>query len=281
MVQAKLLESACIVDDAARAANLKSNLQRGFPICKPLPEKTGPLAIVASGPSVSDHIDELRQWPGDTWAINGAYDYLLTQGICAEGFFSVDPVPGLAEYVRNAQPETTFYISSTCDPSVMDALDGHKVELWHGACEDNKMYPENSPLISGGTSSVTRAPFLGLMLGWRDITLFGVDSSYGESPYCYQWGTFKEDSKAPVHPVVINGEGPFYSEVSLLKQVSQIYAMLEMYNKRPSRINPDCDKEILKVRAAGLLAAFLRSPVLDENQFDVVKEFDDEQSVAA
>lgn len=276
MVQARMLESSCIVDGAGRADNLKSNLQRGFAICQPTPTREGALAIVASGPSLSEHLSELRSWPGEIWAINGSYDFLLTQGIVPDGFFAVDPLPGLAEYVKNPQPKTTFYIASTCDPSVMDALAGHKVSLWHGASEDDSMYPARSPLVSGGTTAVTRAPFLALMLGWRDITLFGVDSSYApESPYCYEWGTYKEDTRAPIHPVMINGEGPFFSEVGLLKQVSQLNAMLEMYNKRPSKINPNADKEILKIRAAGLLDAFLRSPALDESQFEVVDKFDD------
>lgn len=274
-----MAESACIVDSTGRIANLKSNLQRGFPICVPQPSKEGPLAVVASGPSVADHLDELRQWPGEIWAINGAYDYLQAQGIIPQGFFAVDPVPGLAEYVKQAKSETTFYLASVCDPSVMDELKGHSVQLWHGACEDDAMYPKDSKLVAGGTTAVTRAPFLALMLGWRDITLFGVDSSYIlTSPYCYSWGTYKEDTKAPISPVMINGEGPFYSEMGLLKQISQIHAMLEMYNNRPSRINPNCDRQILKVRAAGLLDAFLRSPMLDDSQFEVVKEFKEDDA---
>ncbi len=269
-----MVESTCVVDGAGRIANLKSNLQRGLPVCVPLPPKEGPLAIIASGPSLADHLEELRQWPGEIWAINGAYDYLLSQEIIPGGFFAVDPLPGLAEYVKNARTDTTFYLASTCDPSVMDALVGFKVYLWHGACEDDAMYPQGSKLVAGGTTAVTRAPFLALMLGWRDITLFGVDSSYTPtSPYCYQWGTYKEDTRAPVSPVMINGEGPFYSEIGLLKQISQIHAMLEMYNNRPSRLNPNCDKQILKVRAAGLLDAFLRSPTLDESKFEVVEDF--------
>lgn len=279
MIQAKVVESACIVDGTGRIANLKSNLQRGLPVSVPAPSRDGSLAIVASGPSVVDHLAELSVWPGEIWAINGAYDFLLSNDIVPAGFFAVDPLPGLAEYVRNARKATTFYLASTCDPSVMDALDGFNVELWHGACEDDAMYPEGSKLVAGGTTAVTRAPFLALMVGWRNITLFGVDSSYLEdSPYCYEWGTYQEDTKAPISPVMINGEGPFYSEIGLLKQISQIHAMLEMYNNRPSKINPDCTRQILKVRAAGLLEAFLRSPALDENQFEVVEEFSEDDA---
>ena len=262
VIKAKYLDSHCVVDDAGRVANLQSCLQRGLQVCKQLPERDSPLAIVGSGPSLSDHIDELRDWPGEVWAVNGAYDFLLSVGLIADGMVAIDPLPGMAEYLQNPQPETCFYIASTCDPSVFDVLEGHNVQIWHGATEDNSVYPADARPVYGGTTVVTRAPFLALMLGWRDITLFGVDSSYSEAgPYCYQWGTYKEDIKEPTLPIMINGEGPFYSEIGLLKQISQIHAMLGMLNKK---------REILKIRSAGLMDAYLRSPMLDDSAIEVI-----------
>jgi hypothetical protein len=245
-------------------ANLKENLSRGLPFCSQLPEREGALAIVASAPSVSKHIEKFYDWPGEVWAINGAYDYLLTQGVLPDGFFAIDPLPGLVEYVQNPQPETTFYIASTCDPSVLDALAGYNVRLFHGADENSDKFPKDQKVIFGGTTAVTRAPFLALLLGWRDITMFGIDSSYSEtSPYCYRWKTYQEDINEPILKVMINGEGPFYTEIGLLKQVSALNIMLKMFNRK---------QEMLKFEADGLLDAFLRSPDLDESQFEVVKD---------
>lgn len=263
-MKAKLVESVCVVDDAGRLANLKSNLARGLPVCGDIPERKEPLAIVGSGPSLAGHLEEIKDWPGEVWAINGAYDYLLDNGLIADGFVAIDPLPGLAEYVQNPQKETKFYIASTCDPSVIDALEGHEVWLWHAFNDDNSAYPEGQKLIIGGTTVVTRAPFLALVLGWRDITLMGVDSSYSpEGPYCYPWRTYKEDINQPVMRIMCGEEGPFYSEVGLLKQVSQLGAMLPIFNKR---------REILKIREAGLMGAFLRSPMLDDSKIEVVND---------
>lgn len=262
-VKAILMESHCVVNEDGRVANLKASLARGLPvIAHCLEEKKGPLAIVGSGPSLADRLEKLRHWDGDIWAINGAYDYLLENGIIPDGFFGIDPLPGLAEYVQNAQPQTTFYLASTCDPSVFDALVGHDVQLVHFASENNAIYPEGSKVVMGGTTSVTRAPFVAVALGWRNITLFGVDGSYtSKGPYCYHWGSFKEDIKEKIVPVMINKEGPFLSEVGLLKQITQLGFMLTMFNHK---------RKILKIDPAGLMGAFLRSPMLDDSKIEVV-----------
>lgn len=250
---ARLVESYCVVDAAGRAVNLQRNLQRGLPWAGFESEKEGPLAIVGSGPSVRTRLHKLRSWPGEIWAINGAYDYLVSQGIVPHGFWGIDPLPGLAEYVKGAQPETTFYIAATCDPSVFDVLDGHKVKLWFPLCEDDKIYPEGAKLVAGGVTVLTRAPFAALMMGWRDITIFGGDCSYDEDEemrYCYQWGTYREDSQAPFEVVSVDdGKTLFLTEINLLKQVTNFGVMQEQFR---GMLKFDCD---------GLLRAHLEAPM--------------------
>ena len=161
-------ETVCVVDLNGRVSNLKSSLARGYPWIGRHIARDGKLAIVGSGPSVRDRLPKLREWPGEIWAINGSYEYLLSEEIVPHGFWGIDPLPGLAEYVKNAKPETTFYIAGSCDPSVFDALEGHRVFLWFPLCED-LIYPKDAPLIAGGITVLTRAPFAALLMGWRDI----------------------------------------------------------------------------------------------------------------
>jgi hypothetical protein len=263
-VKAALLESHCIVAEEGRLANLKSNLARGLPVLsQAVPEHQRPLLIVGSGPSVSGLIEYIKQWPGDVWAINGAYDFLLSHGLICEGFFGIDPLPELADYLRNANEYTTFYVSSFCDPAVLDALDGRKVMLWHAMAENRDVFPEGHQMIYGGTTAVTRAPFLALALGYRDINMIGVDSSYDKErgQYCYQWGTYKTDIAEMTIPVSINGEGPFFTEIGLCKQVAQLGTMLTAFNRT---------KEMLKIDPAGLMGAFMRAPMMDESGIEVL-----------
>ncbi len=265
-LQCRELESKCVVDAGGRKANLALVLALGLPTIEKKPARAGQLAIVASGPSVREHLEELRSWPGEIWAVNGAYDYLLDNGIVAHGFFAIDPLPELADYVRRPRHETTFRIASTCDLAVFEALDGSDVQIFHAFADDLK-YPEGSGQIGGGTTAVTRAPYLALVEGWRDIVLFGVDSSYDGGEYCYQWGRYKSDIAAPTFWFEINGEGPFQSEIGLMKQVSQLGVIIQKF------------RGMLKIRCGGLMAAFLRAPMAEPSQFEVEKK--DEKSDAA
>lgn len=258
------IESCCVVDPAGCARNLTASLARGLPNCAQQPERNGKLAIVGSGPSVREHLEELRSWPGEIWAVNGAYDYLLSEGIVAHGFMAVDPLPGLAEYLQHPQAPTTFYVSGLCDPSVFDALDGHNVSLWFPV-QDSVKYPAGLWLVSGGTTALTRSPFLAHMLGWRDLTYFGADSSFERRKgyvyrYSYVDGTYAEDNKDPISFVKTpNGEGPFPTTLTMLKQVSQF-----------GSIHPHF-KGKMQFRCGGLLDAFLRSPVMTEAEISTIE----------
>lgn len=254
-VSCRELTSICIVDTSGRKSNLASVMARGLPLSRQGAQREGPLAIVASGPSVADYLDELRVWPGEVWAINGAYDWLLDQGVIPRGFFALDPLPELADYLRRPHASTTFYLASTCDPAVFDALEGHKVELFHGVAEDIE-YPEGL-VVGGGTTAATRVPYLGLWKGWRDITMFGCDSSFTERVYCYDWGRYATDIDNKRVWVEANGEGPFQTELGLMKQVSQLAVLHSKFNGR------------LKIRCGGLMDAFMRAPIVDDSRIEV------------
>lgn len=249
------LDSACVVDDTGCARNLELCLARGLSLCEPLPERAGQLAVVGAGPSVRDYLDELRTWPGEIWATNGAYEWLLEQDIVPHGFLGLDPLPGLAEYVRKARKETTFYISGMCAPEMFDALEGFDIRVWFPKQMGVPFRP-GLWLVPGGTTALTRAPGLAKMLGWRDVTIYGADSSFDTERYAYG-KRFKEDSPSEGTRVfLMTGEGPFYSDQALLKQASQFGVLAQT-----KAIN-------LKFRCGGLLGAYLRAPTEDEDLHD-------------
>lgn len=250
-----VLESLLPVTDDEFAHNLRINLERGIPRCEPLPEReNNRLAIVGSGPSVRDYLEEIESFDGEVWAINGAYNFLQGQGIVAQGFLGCDPLPGLCDYLKRPNKATTFYLAGTVDPTTFDAVEGHDVRMWFLKSENIK-YPGGLWAVTGGTTVLLRAPFLAWMLGFRDLTFFGADSSFDPNGrYCYETGTYRWDSEAPVNEVYTpNGEGPFYTEICLLKQVSQFHAIRQMYRGK------------MEFRCGGLLDAFMRSPTYDES----------------
>ena len=255
------LDSRCVIDDDGCAINLKSALARSLPSCSPLPERTGRLASVGAGPSVRDFLGELRGYD-EIWAVNGAYGFLLDHGIVPHGFVALDPVPGLLEYVQRAHKDTVHYISLMCDPCVFDALSGFNVMTWIPAQDHtNLVFKPGSFLVPGGTTALTRTPALAKMLGWRDVTIFGADSSFSDGRYAYKDGTYKEDSKSEIIEVWVGDEGPFQTEEALMKQVSQFGVLSQTEAIK------------LSFRCGGLLDAYLRAPMIDVDLHDSYNKF--------
>ncbi len=249
------IEGVCVLDDKSCRRNVRLSLRRGLRVCGWSPKRVGSLAIVGSGPSVSGYLGELKEWPGEIWAINGAYRYLIENGVHVHGFVGLDPVPGLKEYVEVRRGHTTFLLASVCDPSVFDELKDEDVWLWHSKQGELFRYPKGSQVVGGGTTCLTRAPFLAHMVGWRDITVYGADSSFDEDAYCYRTGAFREDTTRPRIPVEVAGTNKvFWTEANLLKQVSVFGVMMRMFNET---------HPILKMRCGGLMQAFLDSPMYE------------------
>ena len=249
-----VLESLLPVSDEEFANNLRINLERSIPRCEPLPERQdNRLAIVGSGPSVRDYLDEIKSFDGPVWAINGAYNFLQDNGVIAD-FVGLDPLPGLDDYLRRPNRKSVFYLAGTCDPTTFDAVKDYDVRMWFMESENLK-YPPGLWTVRGGTTCLLRAPCLAWMLGFRDVNIYGADSSFDNSGrYAYRDGTYKWDSQAPLNEVCTpDGKGPFLTEICLMKQVSQFYAIKQLWRGK------------MEFRCGGLLDAFMKSPMCDDS----------------
>jgi hypothetical protein len=92
------------------------------------------ICICASGPSLADHIEDIRARQKAGWhvaAMNGSYNFLMERGIVADVMFMVDARPGVnLPFVSRPHFSTEFVIASQCDPSIFDALDGYRARIW-------------------------------------------------------------------------------------------------------------------------------------------------------
>jgi hypothetical protein len=139
--------------ESVRNVNLASGVSRVKP-----GQHEHPVAVCGGGPSLDAHLDELRAWPGDIWAINKTADYLLDRGIDCT-MFTVD---GLVK----STSATKRLIASNCDPA-----------LFEGAqCFGLIEYESDG--VPGGTTSAGRTPALALRLGYPGVVYFGCDSSF-------------------------------------------------------------------------------------------------------
>jgi hypothetical protein len=152
--------SAPNVSETERQANAVVISALGLPKHK----GAGPLAIVGGGPSIRDHADELRNWDGTVWAINGAINWCLDQGIDA-WFYTADSSPP-KNWIYDLSRIKKAVLAPDISPEMMAYFQGlgAKIEL-------------TSPLQSGPTSA-NAADFLSVEAGYSHITYFGCEGSF-------------------------------------------------------------------------------------------------------
>jgi hypothetical protein len=155
------------VSDETVQANIKNTATLGLPSYRDYPKAAvHRLAVVGGGPSISRHVETLKGWDGDIWAINGAYAW-CRQHLIEATFFALDPHPIVARWAKGAKKAI---LETRCDPSAFETLKGAEVTL----CDIGAGPGE----IRCGSSTVTAAPHLAIRMGYRHVTLFGCESSY-------------------------------------------------------------------------------------------------------
>lgn len=161
-------------------SHVRSCLARGLPELAPsLVPHDGTFVVVGSGPSVTQYGDEIRAERAQRrpiCAINGAYDWLVSQGITPSFFLTVDPRP-MPQNVTNPQPETVFLLSSRCAPSLFDRLADYRLVTFHSYAEEERhLFTPEQALYGGGSTSGLRAVSIGYLLGFAKFVLYGMDS---------------------------------------------------------------------------------------------------------
>lgn len=183
--QSEIMPIDCVSDKETRQRHIDLAVSRGLPECKFTRQtKPGKLAIVASAPSVGDYVDVLKEWDGEIWGINGAFAWMMKRGIKPNAFVGVDPEWFLKDYLIDMPDEATYYIASQVHPDVFDHLAGKNVQLWHMS-DREVTWPIGSIHVHGGSTCLTRCPWLAYMLGWQDVHIFGGDSSFTDKTHVY------------------------------------------------------------------------------------------------
>lgn len=167
----------CVADAGTRQAFIDSAIARGLPRVVQRPRRNGKVAIVGSGPSVTDCVDILKNFDGEIWGINRSLEWMKHRGIKPTGFVGIDPEWFLLEAIPNPSKDLTYYLAAQVHPQVFDHLKDCNVKLWFMA-DGQVTMPQNAYLIYGGSTCLGRAPNLAYALGYREVHIFGGDSSY-------------------------------------------------------------------------------------------------------
>ncbi len=164
---------------------------------------------MGGGPSIKDHIQELRDWPGDLWAINGAWNWCRQHGINAT-FFTIDPLED--DYVLLKDADKIILSEQACPAA------------WELACGDVRRV--RSP-FSGPTSAVA-ASVLAIRSGYDGATFFGCEGSYPEDGLTHAYPT--PERSMPIR--LTCGHDSFLIKLELILQCEQLSDVIRSFPDR-------------------------------------------------
>jgi len=163
--------------------NIEYALSRNFKSFQDLVEtESGAVSIVGSGPSLKDNWHRIPEVGGDIIACNAACQFLLERDIVPKYMFCFDADPLMLEFIT-PRPDITYLMASRCPPKAFELLEGCQIVCWHAAGDKNiqsilEKHNRMEPMAVGGSAAVTRAMVLAQPMGYREIHLWGADSSF-------------------------------------------------------------------------------------------------------
>lgn len=225
-------------DGGTAAANIRHALTLGLSDFHPLPvEHDGHFVLCGSGPSLPSFLNDLREErrQGRTiCAVKGAHDFLCENGLEPDLFVSCEPRIRPLKYPNK---RTAYLLASRCPPELFEQVKGLKVLLWHswasrpGAPEPtspNPSWEDFHPAeeceewkgkgegVGGGTTSGLRAMMLGFLMGFRKMTLYGMDSCLAKDNYTKRFTGENIGLQKPVDVIV--GGKRFFCNPALAEQ---------------------------------------------------------------
>ena len=162
--------------------NVEATLKRGYTrLNEYLDTCSGAISIVGAGPSIRNTYHQLT---GDVMCCNSALRFLLEVGIVPKYQMLWD-AHQLVSTFAIPHPDITYLVAARCHPDVFAALEGCRIIVWYAGGDHNiaqfmqdKRIDE--PMVNGGSAAVTRSLYLAYALGYRDMHVFGADSSYSD-----------------------------------------------------------------------------------------------------
>lgn len=188
---AEQLPLICNVEDRILYANMKTAVERDYPVIQAVAPHDGVAVIVGGGPSLDDELESVRALAdggAKIFALNGAAHWLIQHDIVPHALIALDARPHNVKFVRGIPSAVKLYLATQCDPSLFDEGHNHEIVAWHPPMGGLSGVTEHrdTVLIGGGTCVGIRALRLLHVLGYRTLHLFGYDSSFrGDEAHAY------------------------------------------------------------------------------------------------
>lgn len=147
-----------------------------------VPDHDGHIAVVCYGPSLEETWEQLCAFD-KIITCSGAHKFLVDRGIIPTWHAEVDPRPHKADLIGTPHKDVQYLVASVCHQAVFDLLDGYNVKLWHVfSHESDRKVPmafaRGEWSITGGSNVGLRCMVLARFMGFRRMTIFGMDYSF-------------------------------------------------------------------------------------------------------
>jgi uncharacterized Rossmann fold enzyme len=182
------LEVVCNTPHDNVTSNIKHALSLGLPLLTEVKPHDGVACIIGGAPSLTASLPEIKAMHQGSviFATNNAYSFLLNHNIMPSHHVMMDSREKNAEFVPSL---ASCYYASRCHPAVFSKARGCNVTLWHelidGIQEITKDDPRETAWVGAGSSVGLKAMSIAYILGFRNIHIYGMDSSYAETHHAY------------------------------------------------------------------------------------------------
>jgi len=220
------------VDESTVDEQVRTNIEAGWKHAQPYDVQARELILLAGGPSMNDHLDEikaLRAAGCGLVTVNGAYGWALDNGLEPSMQIVLDARAFNQRFTRPVTPYTKYMIGSQVHPSTLEGLPHDRTFLWHSALNDDntKLVIEKTGHVfpvPGGSTVVLRSICLLRMLGFKSIHFFGFDSCVRDNGSHHAYAQSENDGE-PLIPVVLGGKS-FQCTPWMLSQASEFRDMV-------------------------------------------------------
>jgi len=212
-----------------------------------------PIALVGGGPSLKHTIGDLHKYK-DTMVCGSAHDYVIEQGVIPKYCIVCDPDLFMVRYLQKAKWPITYLIASQCHEKVFEHLDCHSPYIWHAASGkefDDEVFPKDEIKVVGGCTVGTRAIGMAMMMGFRNIHLFGFDTCLTDDykHHAYEFLDPDYETLGDITEIKLEPEGKTFKVASYM--LAQLFDFKYMLTEYSARLH-------IEVKGGGLLAEFLK-----------------------
>jgi len=213
--------------------NIQRNCEEGYQQVIPHPEQDTEVMILGGGPSLNDHLGEIRSMRAEgvkLVTLNGAYNWAIEHVLTPSATIIVDAREFNKRFTKPVVDGCKYLIASQCHPSVLEELPKSRVYLWHvmGDLTDSSVmkgyFPAHWP-IPGGSTVLLRAIPLLRMLGYHRFHLYGCDSCLKAGAH-HAFSQPENDDQAIV-PLMVTGGRTFYCHPWMASQAREFVTMIQ------------------------------------------------------